>query len=617
MFELLKLTLVLAIILLTPMVCRKIHVPSLVGFIVAGVLLGPYSLGLIQGGETIQMLGKMGLLYIMFQAGVEIDLNDFQLHRRNATLFGILTFIFPLLLGIITSRLLGFEWATCLLLGAMYGSHTLMTYPIVSRYGIQKNAAVNITVGGTMLAITLSLLVLAGIESAQGTTDTTWWVMMGKAALFLATTVYAVPRVAQWFFKRWPDPAECFVAVMFLLVISALLAQWAGLDGILGAFICGVMLNRWIPNLSPLMSRINFVGNTIFVPMFLLGVGTMIDTGVLISSWHIYLVATMMIATKLLSKWLAAYTAQKVFHLSSLERQLIFGLTHATAAGTLAVVTIGYNIGLFNAEILNGAVIMILVLCTISGFVTEHAAKRLALQEEARLESERTHDDWLMMSVGEDLNHEIRELSNLSQLTETQIEQCANWQEARAIIEHTATSVAIYHEVQPLNTIDRLLVAVPRYAEKERDFISCFGQLRRLSSQIGARVTFFASEQTQEVLNKLCHRPGKYLPASFREMTDWEDVLMIAKEAKENNMIVMISARHATPSYNPLFEQIPQMLERFFKRYSYLIVYPEQGISTENMDTILMDIPQSGKTWSMLTGLKQWILRVWRKGQTQ
>lgn len=617
MITLLKLTLALSIILLTPMICRKIHVPSLVGFILAGIALGPHGAGWISNGETVQMLGKMGLLYIMFQAGVEIDLNDFQQYRRKAFTFGIETFLLPLLLGLITSRLLGYGWMTSMLLGAMYGSHTLMTYPIVSRYGIQKNAAVNIAVGGTMLAITLSLLVLAAVEKQADTIAGEGNLLLSAAKMgaFIIGTIVLVPRIAQWFFKRWQDATECFMLVMFLLVGSALLAELAGLDGILGAFISGVMLNRLIPNLSPLMSRINFVGSSIFVPIFLLGVGTIIDTRVLVSSWHIYVVAAVMIMTKLSSKWLAAYAAEKSFHLSALERQLIFGLTHATAAGTLAVVTIGYELGIFDAEILNGAVMMILVLCTTSGFVTEHAAKKLALQEDAKLESERKHDDWLMMSVGEDLHNEIRNLSTLSSLSETEIQQCADWAEVSQVTEHTPTSIAIYHEVQPLNTISRILVAVPRYAEKERDFISCFGQLRRLSSQIGARVTFYANEDTQTVIRKLCARPGKFLPASFHELEDWEDVLMIAKEAEENDLIVMISARRATASYNPLFEQIPSMLERFFRQYSYLIIYPEQGVGIENSDTILMDIPQSGKTWSIITGLKQWVLNLWRRRQ--
>lgn len=591
MITLIKLTLVLAVILLIPVLSRRLHMPSLVGFILAGVIFGPHLLGWIQGGETIRMLGKMGLLYIMFQAGVEIDLNDFRQYRNQAFIFGIITFLCPMLLGVLTSRLLGLSWTTALLLGAMYGSHTLMTYPIVSRYGIQSTPAVNITIGGTMLAITLSLLTLAGVESCLTGFDTTdvfvFVVVVVKLLVFVVVVVFVTPFLVQRVFKRWSDQAECFVLVMFLLVVSALLAEWAGLDGILGAFLAGVMLNRLIPNRSPLMGRINFVGNTIFVPMFLLGIGTMIDITVFYSGWHIYLLAATMILTKLLGKWLAAFLFTLSSSLSSTDRRLIFGLTHATAAGTLAVVTVGYEIGVFDAQILNAAVIMILVLCTTSGFVTENAAHALALQEEARLESERTHDHWLMMSIGEDNDDALRTLSHLSSLSDTETRQCAGWDDAAALTATTATSIAIYHEVQPLSTISRILVAVPRYAEKERDFISCFGQIRRLSSQIGAHVTFYANDDTAIVLKKLCARPGKYLPASFAEMEDWEDMLMIAKETRENDLVALISARRGTISYNPLFEHIPTILDKFFRRYSYLLIYPEQGEDTT--DTILMN----------------------------
>ena len=254
----------------------------------------------------------------------------------------------------------------------------------------------------------------------------------------------------------------------------------------------------------------------------------------------------------------------------------MFGLTHATAAGTLAIVTIGYQVGLFSAEILNAAVLMILVLCTSASFITEHAAKHIALQEEALMESDRTEDDWLMMSVGEPAHEQLKELSRLSSLHESKFVLCSDWQDAESMVERTSTSIAIYHEHQPLNTVSRLLVAVPRYAEKEHDFISCFGQVRRLSSQIGARVVFFANEETQRALQALCRRPGKFLRASYREMEDWEDVLMIAKEMEADDMVVMISARHATASFNPLFKQIPDMLERFFAEHSWLLIYPQQ-----------------------------------------
>ncbi len=610
-------SIVLGVILLVPPVCRKIHVPSIVGFILAGIALGPYGLNIFAESETIRVLGKMGMLYIMLQAGVEIDMNDFSQYKRSAVLFGFYTFLIPFALGMLTSRLMGFGWATCALMGAMYGSHTLMTYPIVSRYGIQKNAAVNIVVGGTMVAITLSLLVLAGLKSHLTGNESPlfWWALAGKIALFAVLTLWAFPWVVQKAFKRQQEPVFCFMLVMTVLMLSAFLADWAGLEGILGAFVCGVSLNRLVPNRSSLMNRINFVGNSIFVPLFLIDVGMMIDISLCWHGWATITIAAVMIGTKLAGKWLAAWAAQGSFHLSGMERQLVFGLTHATAAGTLAIVTIGYQVGLFNSEILNGAVLMILVLCTISSFVTEHAAKQIALQEEAKLESDRTEDEWLVMSVGEDLHDQLKELSHLSSLPETELVQSDDWADARQIIEQRGKSTIVYHEVQPLNTINRLLVAVPRYAEKEYDFISCFGQIRRLSSQIGATVVFFANEDTQRVLKAMSRRKGKYLRASYREMGDWEEVLMMAKEAEKDDMIVMVSSRHATASYNPLFEQIPDMLERFFRQHNYLILYPEQQMGGEVRDVFLTDIPQPSRTWRMVTQTKQWFLRLLRRRQ--
>lgn len=611
------LSLVLAIIWLVPMACRKIHVPAIVGFILVGIAIGEHGFGLIGDNVTIDVIGKMGMLYIMLQAGIEIDLNDFRQYRLGAVTFGLYTFLFPFISGLLVARVLGMTWETSALLGAMFGSHTLMTYPIVNRYGVQQSAAVNMTVGATMLSITLSLLVLAVLKSRLLAADdwSYWWILAGKTTLLGVVTFGVFPKIAQWFFRHRQDNAAGFAMVMLMLVVSAGLADWAGLEGILGAFICGVALNRWVPNLSPLMGRINFVGNNIFVPLFLLGVGMMIDVRLVVAGWGTAIVAAVMILMKLASKWLAAWTTQHTFSLSALERELMFGLTHATAAGTLAIVTIGYQIGLFDETILNGTIVMILVLCTTASFVTEHAAKKLALQEEARLESERTEDRWLVMQVAEQKDDALLTISNLSQLPEPEFVTAQDWQAAEQFVERSGKSVVIYHEQQPLNTINRLLVAVPRYAEKERDFISCFGQIRRLSSQTGAKVVFYCNNDTKRPLQALCARPGKFLRASYRELSDWEDVLQIAKHIRPDDMLVLIQARHATPSYNPLFAQVPRMLKEFFGEYSTLLLYPEQRTHAEGQDLLLTDIPQPSAIWRLVSGFKEWLLAVWRKPQ--
>jgi len=601
--------LLLAIILLVPMVCRKIRIPSIVGFIIVGTLLGPYGFNILSGGDAIQTLGKIGMLYIMLQAGIEVDVNDFRQQRGHATIFGLYSFLFPFVLGLLTSLLLGYDWVTSALLGAMYGSHTLMTYPIVSRYGVQKNEAVNIAIGGTMLSIALSLLVLAFLKSNfVYTGHLSAWGLIGRIVLTLVLIIAFFPWLAQRFFKRWSDATSGFLIVMTLMVVSALLADWAGLEGILGAFVCGVALNKLVPNLSPVMQRINFVGNNLFVPLFLLGVGFMIDVSVLWSGWATILIAIVMIATKLVGKWLAAWLAQKSFKLLGVERQIIFGLTHATAAGTLAIVTIGYETGIFDAVILNAAILMILVLCTSASFITEYAAKQLALREEAQLEADKADNSWLMVSVAENRHYELRELSELSELHDPDIASESDWAEANKLINSQSKAAIVYHPTQPLNTISRLLVAVPRYAEKEHDFISCFGLVRRLSSQIGAKVVFFTNEDTQKALQAFCRRKGKYLRASYREMEDWEDVLMMAKQMRKDDMIVMINARPSTPSYNPLFEHVPDMLTKFFSDHSYMLVYPEQATGATVPDLLTGDTTQASRTWKIVSALKRWVL---------
>lgn len=607
--------LLLAIVLVVPMVCRKIRIPSIVGFIIVGCIVGPNGLHLFQGSDAIQALGKIGILYIMLQAGIEVDINDFRQHRNYSFLFGFYSFIVPFVLGILSGLALGFNGVTSTLLGAMYGSHTLMTYPIVSRYGVQKNSAVNIAVGGTMLTISLALLVLAIIKSNFIYTDAmTTGTLIARVVITVVLIAIVFPWLVQRFFKHTQDPNTGFLVVMTVMVVSALLADWSGLEGILGAFICGAAMNKLVPNLSPVMMRINFVGNNIFVPLFLLGVGFLIDASLIWNSWTTLIIAVVMVATKLIGKWIAAWIAQKNFGMQPVERQLMFGLTHATAAGTLAIVTIGYEMGIFNTEILNASVVMILALCSSSSFITEYAAKRLALQEEARLEAEKTNNQWLMLTVGENRHYELKELSELSELDEPELSSESDWSDANTLINSQSKAAIIYHPAQPLNTINRLLVAVPRYAEKEHDFISCFGLVRRLSSQIGARVIFYTNEETQHALQAFCRRKGKFLRASYREMEAWEDVLMIAKQMKQDDLIVLINARPSTPSYNPLFEQVPDVLGKFFTDHSYMVVYPEQQTGAAIPDILTGDNTQASRTWSIISTIKKKIVEKIQKG---
>ena len=615
MNALLTLTLVIGIIWFVPLLCRKIHVPSIVGFILAGIVIGPSVLNIVGESPTIKILGSLGILFIMLQSGSEIDIHDFKQYKYRSLFFGLCTFFIPFGLGLITSRyLLPYGWLPSLLLGAMYGSHTLMTYPIVSRYGVQKNVVVNITVGATMVAIILSLIVLAIVESWSRSVQTTteYVIQFSLIVVFLLTVLWLFPRLARMFFKRYREPISEFAVVMLMLVSSAWLADLAGLEGILGAFLCGVSLNRLLPNRSPLMGRINFVGTSIFVPLFLISVGLMIDIHAFWSGWTTLTIAAVMITTKLIGKSLSAWLAQAVFRFSKHERQLVFGLSHATAAGTLAIVTIAYQMGLLSSDVLNASVLMILVLCTTASFITEHAAKELALQESAKLESDHEDDYWLLTSVGRDLRPTLREIGEMATLDNIEIKQSADWQDVSNMVEHTSKSVIVYHEAQPINTINRLVVAVPRYAEKERDFITCFGLVRRLAGELGAKVVFYAHPDTQVALQTMCRRPGKYLRAAFRTMEGWEEIDILSQTIIDNDMLILLSSRKSTASYNPLFEQIPTMLGEHFTGYNSMVVYPEQLTGGPDMDTLLTEIPPASTTWSFLSRCKRLVKRLLR-----
>jgi hypothetical protein len=324
-------------------------------------------------------------------------------------------------------------------------------------------------------------------------------------------------------------------------------------------------------------------------------------------------IAVVMLATKLIGKSLSAWIAQAVFRFSKHERQLVFGLSHATAAGTLAIVTIAYQMGLLSSDVLNASVLMILVLCTTASFISEHAAKELALQESAKLEADHEDDYWLLTSVGKDLRPTLREIGEMASLDNIEIKQSADWQDVSNMVEHTSKSVIVYNEVQPINTVNRLVVAVPRYAEKERDFITCFGLVRRLAGELGAKVVFYAHPDTQVALQTMCRRPGKYLRASFRNMAGWEEVEIISQTIVENDMLVFLSSRKSTASYNPLFEDIPMMLTQHFTSFSSMVVYPEQLTGEPDMDTLLAEIPPASKTWTIISNIKRfvkkWILR--------
>jgi Kef-type K+ transport system membrane component KefB len=376
-------TLVLLIILLVPLLLRRVRVPTLIGLIVAGIVVGPNGLNLLQRDASIVLFGTVGLLYIMFLAGLEMDLVDFKRTKRRALVFGIFTFLIPQTIGTLAGvYVLGFSLLSSVLLASMFASHTLLAYPIVSRLGIARSEVVAVTVGGTMITDMAALLLLAVIVgSYQGELTALFWVrMLVLTAALVLTVLFLFPRIATWFFKHGQmDGALQYVFIMAVVFAAALLAELSGLDGIIGAFLAGLAMNRLVPHTSPLMNRIEFVGNALFIPFFLISVGMLVDLRLLLAGPELLFVAGVMIVVATGGKWLAASVTQKLLRYSATERNLIFGLSNAQAAATLAAVVIGYNVGLLNEYVLNGSILMILVTCLMSSLTVESAGRRLVL----------------------------------------------------------------------------------------------------------------------------------------------------------------------------------------------------------------------------------------------
>ena len=391
----LKFLLILVIILFAPIILNRIKIPPLLGLIMAGALVGTHGLNLIERDSSIILSGTAGLLYIMFLAGLEIDLADFKKNSSKSLVFGAYTFIIPMVLGTLTGLyVLNFSVNTSVLLASMFASHTLIAYPIISKLGVAKNRAVNIAIGGTLITDILALLVLAIIVGlTNGVVNTQFWVKLTLSFIVFGLVVmFVFPMIGRWFFKRYDDGVSQYVFVLVMVFLGAELAEMAGIEAIIGAFLCGLSLNKLIPHTSPLMSRIEFVGNAIFIPFFLIGVGMLIDYTVFFKDFETLKVAGIMIFVATLAKFLAAWLTQKTFKFSIDERRLIFGLSNAQAAATLAAVLVGYNIiigetangepiRLLNESVLNGTILMILFTCTIASFVAQKGAKNIALSE--------------------------------------------------------------------------------------------------------------------------------------------------------------------------------------------------------------------------------------------
>ena len=581
---------------LRPYCLNKLRIPHIIGMILAGLVIGEHGFNILVRDSSFELFGKVGLYYIMFLAGLEMNMGDFKKNRGKAVMLGLLAFVIPIGIGLVTNMmLLKYSLVTSILLASMYASHTLVAYPIVIRYGVSRHRSVSIAVGGTAVTDTLTLLVLAVVGGLfKGESGGLFWLWLVVKVIFLgALIMYSFPRIGRWFFRRYDDNVMQFIFVLAMVFLGAGLMEFVGMEGILGAFLAGLVLNRLIPHVSPLMNHLEFVGNALFIPYFLIGVGMLIDIHVIFGQGDALKVAAVMIVVALVGKWIASWLTQKIYKMAPIERELMFGLSNAQAAATLAAVLVGYNIILSNGErllnedVLNGTVLLILVTCVVSSFITERAARKIAMCE-AHLEEERTveaerilipvanpdtieylmnlsllirdtkqKDNLLALNVINDNNTSeglelrgkryLEKAAMITASADVPLRQITRYDLniASGIIhtakEYEVTDVIIglhrkvnivdsffgmlaenllkglHREVMiakfliPINTIRRIIIAVPPKAEYEAGFQKWVEHFCRMGGTLGCRVHFFANEETtvqlQALVRKSMDRP--------------------------------------------------------------------------------------------------------------
>ena len=689
--------LVLLIILFAPILLNKLRIPHIIGMILAGLVIGEHGLNILARDSSFELFGKVGVYYIMFLAGLEMNMSDFKKNRGKAVMLGLLAFIIPIGIGMVTNMiLLEYSLLTSILLASMYASHTLVAYPIVIRYGISRHRSVSIAVGGTAVTDTLTLLVLAVISGLfKGEGGGLFWLWLVVKVVVLGVLIMQLfPRIGRWFFRRYDDNVMQFIFVLAMVFLGAGLMEFIGMEGILGAFLVGLVLNRLIPHVSPLMSHLEFVGNALFIPYFLIGVGMLIDIHVIFGGGDALKVAGVMVVVALAGKWIASWLTQKIYRMSALERELMFGLSNAQAAATLAAVLVGYNLiqpngeRLLNEDVLNGTVLLILVTCVVSSFITERAARRVAM-DEAHLEESNSSrmPEKILIPVANPATIEylmslsllIRDpkqkdnlvaLSVINDHTETDrlelqgkrhLERAAKITAAAGInlqcisrydmniaagIIHTVREyditdliIGLHYKVNlmdsyfgkltesllkglhrevmvarflmPLNTLRRIIIAVPPKAEYEAGFAKWVEHFCRMGATLNCRVHFFANEQTTHLLQALVRKKYSDTMAEFSRLDDWDDLLLLTGQVNYDHLLVVISARRGSISYDSSFERLPGQLGKYFTNNSLIILYPDQ--IGEPQDAISFANPQGNNESQHYEKVGRWFYKWFKK----
>lgn len=485
-------SLILFIILLSPILLKKLNIPGIIGLIISGVIVGPFGLNLLEKNSAIQLFSTIGLLYIMFIAGLELDMNQFKANRNKSLLFGVLTFIIPFVVGYpVCFYLLNYDVNASLLTASMFATHTLVAYPIVSKLGISKNEAVAVTVGGTIIADTAALIILAVIlGNSRGDLNSEFWItLVVSLVVFTAFMFFVIPKIAKWFFQKLESEKHShYIFVLSVVFFAAFLAELAGVESIIGAFVAGLALNRLIPHSSALMNRIEFIGNALFIPFFLISVGMLVDIRVILNGTTALIVASVLLIAALFGKWLTALITQLLFKYSSEQRQLIYGLSSARAAATLAIVLVGYKAKILDENILNGTIILILITCIIASFVTEKAAKKI------------------LISTENEIPEELKN-SSLNQKTEQILIPIADLSSMDKLLEFAL----LIKDKKSENPIS-ILSVVPNNHEAEKNIITSRNKLEEYVKQASA------SEVKANIISTIDHNAASGIARTSREI---------------------------------------------------------------------------------------------------
>lgn len=650
---------VMAILLVTPLVFNRLKIPYVIGLIVAGVAVGPNGFGLLDRDMSFEVFGQVGILYLMFLAGIEIDMYHLRKNLGRGLVFGAFTFFIPLILGAAAAIVflkMGMIEAT--LLASMFAAHTLLAYPIVARFGVTKSPAVIIAIAGTIVTVLGSLVVLAGVLGVvrEGSIRSLLPVL-GYLVAYSAAIYYVYPRLTRWFFKKYHDGISQFVYVMVMVFLAAAVAGWIGLEGVFGAFYAGLVLNKFIPSRSTLMGRIEFVGNALFIPYFLIGVGMMIDLTVLTRGWETLYIAGVMCAVAMATKWLAALVTQKVFGLTATDRKMMYQLSNAHTAVALAVVTIGYSMDLFGVEVLNGTILMILVTCTVSSMGTANAAAKLKVQllEQAQADVDRdlstirprtllaisnplmapgivdlalamrfpdssVAGDFYALHVRNDNSAPSRSISRNSldvaeraaaavEVSLTPIERydlnfitgVLNTMQERDITEviiglHRRTAlidsflgdkierllrstnrmICITRCFNPLSTLSKVYVAVPKKAEFETGFTRWVQAVGNLCRHIGCPVEFWCEDETMKMIRAVLLRARIGIAVSHKRVESFDDFVLMQGRVGQDDLLVVVSARRTSVSFDSDMDEVPPFLQRNYQSGNLIMIYPGQ-----------------------------------------